>query len=288
MKLISRLLTPLLLALCLLVSGCSGGSAPIVSLDSIPAYSGDPYVDINGNVPFFEESDLTTTSYEEYGELDYLNRCGEVSACVGVETMPTEERGSIGHVKPSGWQTAKYDCVDGKYLYNRCHLIGFQLTGENATAENLITGTRYLNVDGMLPFENMVADHVKEESHHVLYRITPIYQEGALVCSGIQMEGYCVECGESKYDEDKFMFHVYCYNVQPGVLIDYQTGDSTFSEIGLDGEVKEWVLNVSSKKFHEPDCSNAAGISEKNRREITCTRDELIYMGYEPCGICKP
>ena len=178
--------------------------------------------------------------------------------------------------------------MDGKYLYNRCHLIGFQLTGENANKRNLITGTRYLNIEGMLPFENMVADHVKEADHHVLYRITPIYQEGALVCSGVQMEGFCVECGDNKFDEDKFMFHVYCYNVQPGVLIDYQTGDSTFSEIGLDGVVKDWVLNVSSKKFHEPDCSNAASISEKNRQQITCTRDELIYRGYEPCGICKP
>ena len=286
MKLISRLLTPLLLTCCLLVSGCSGGSTPIVSLDSIPAYSGDPYVDINGNVPFFEESDLTTTSYEEYGELDYLNRCGEVSACVGVETMPTEERGSIGHVKPSGWQTAKYDCVDGKYLYNRCHLIGFQLTGENARAENLITGTRYLNVDGMLPFENMVADYVQETENHVLYRVTPVFNGDDLVAQGVLMEAWSVE------DEgDGICFNVFCYNVQPGVAIDYATGESW-----LDGEnapcssesTTMYVVNLSSEKFHESTCGSAEKLDDDNRMEFFGSREDLIIQGYEPCGSCKP
>ena len=281
-----------LLLLTVLLTGCMEvvyiPQAPAVSLEAIPAWSGEAYIAIDNNVPGFTAEDLTTEAFEQYSPLDDLGRCGTAYACVARELMPTEDRGSISSVTPSGWVNKQYDFIDGKYLYNRCHLIGFQLTGENANKQNLITGTRYLNIEGMLPFENMVADHVKEEDHHVLYRITPIYQENALVCSGVQMEGWCVECGESKYDEDKFMFHVYCYNVQPGVLIDYQTGDSTFSEIGLDGVVKDWVLNVSSKKFHEPDCSNAASISEKNRQQITCTRDELIYMGYEPCGICKP
>ena len=135
--------------------------------------------------------------------------------------MPTEERGSIGSVKPSGWQTVKYDFVDGKYLYNRCHLLGYQLTGENANEQNLITGTRYLNVDGMLPFENMVADYVKETDNHVMYRVTPVFDGAELVARGVLMEAYSVEDGG-----DGVEFCVYCYNVQPGVKIDYATGDS--------------------------------------------------------------
>lgn len=281
-----------LLLLSVLLSGCMEltpvPTAPEVSLDAIPAWSGDPWVTIDRNIPGFTAEDLSTEAFERYSPLDDLGRCGTAYACVALELMPNEDRESIGSVTPSGWINKQYDFIDGKYLYNRCHLIGFQLTGENANRQNLITGTRYLNIEGMLPFENMVADHVKEEDHHVLYRVTPIYKESALVCSGVQMEGYCVECGESKYDEDKFMFHVYCYNVQPGVLIDYQTGDSTVSEIGLGGEVKDWVLNTSSKKFHEPDCSSTQSISDKNRDEVKCTREELIYQGYEPCGVCKP
>lgn len=281
-----------LLLLAVLLTGCVEvvviPEAPAVSLEALPAWSGDAYVTIDRNVPGFTAEDLTTECFESYSPLDGLGRCGTAYACVGREIMPTEDRGSISSVTPSGWINKQYDFIDGKYLYNRCHLIGFQLTGENANKGNLITGTRYLNIEGMLPFENMVADHVKEENHHVLYRITPIYQEDALVCSGVQMEGFCVECGDAKYDEDKFMFHVYCYNVQPGVLIDYATGDSAASEIGLGGEEKTWVLNTSSKKFHDPDCSNADNISEKNRDTVKCTRDELIYQGYEPCGICKP
>lgn len=286
MKFISRLLAPLVLICCLLISGCSGGSEPIVSLDAIPAYAGDPYVAINGNLPFFEEDELTTTSYEEYGELDYLNRCGQVSACVGVDLMPTEERGSIGHVKPSGWQTAKYDCVDGKYLYNRCHLIGFQLTGENATAENLITGTRYLNVDGMLPFENMVADYVQETENHVLYRVTPIFDGEDLVAQGVLMEAWSVE------DEgDGICFNVFCYNVQPGVAIDYATGESW-----LDGDepptasesTTMYMVNLSSEKFHESTCGSAEKLADDNRLEYFGSREDLIAQGYEPCGSCKP
>ena len=281
-----------LVLLAVLLTGCAElaliPQAPAVTLDAIPAWSGEAYITIDNNVPGFTADELTTTAFEQYSPLDELGRCGTAYACVARELMPTEDRESISSVTPSGWINKKYDFIDGKYLYNRCHLIGFQLTGENANKQNLITGTRYLNIEGMLPFENQVADHVKEEDHHVLYRITPIYQDDALVCSGVQMEGYCVECGESKYDEDKFMFHVYCYNVQPGVLIDYRTGESTESEIGQNSEEQTWVLNTSSKKFHDPDCSNAANISDKNRDEITCTREELIYQGYEPCGICKP
>lgn len=285
---IKKLLCLLLAAL--LLTGCTQvvPTAPAISLESIPAWSGDPWVTIDRNIPGFTAEDLTLEPFEQYSPLDELGRCGTAYACIAQELMPTDDRESISSVTPSGWVNRKYDFIDGKYLYNRCHLIGFQLTGENANKRNLITGTRYLNIEGMLPFENMVADHVKEEDHHVLYRITPIYQEGALVCSGVQMEGFCVECGDNKFDEDKFMFHVYCYNVQPGVLIDYMTGESVISEIGQNSVEKTWILNTSSKKFHAPDCSNAANISDKNREKITCTRDELIYRGYEPCGICKP
>lgn len=279
-----------LLLAALLLTGCTQvvPAAPAISLEAIPAWSGDPWVTIDRNIPGFTAEDLTLEPFEQYSPLDELGRCGTAYACIAQELMPTDDRESISSVTPSGWVNRKYDFIDGKYLYNRCHLIGFQLTGENANKRNLITGTRYLNIEGMLPFENMVADHVKEEDHHVLYRITPIYQEGALVCSGVQMEGFCVECGDNKFDEDKFMFHVYCYNVQPGVLIDYMTGESVISEIGQNSVEKTWILNTSSKKFHAPDCSNAANISDKNREKITCTRDELIYRGYEPCGICKP
>lgn len=196
MKRLNTALLSLLLLMSVLLSACgalpqSGGSS--ATLDNIPAYSGQAYVELNGNQPTFSEDELVTESFETYSSLDSLGRCGVAYANVGLDTMPTEERGSIGQVKPSGWQTVKYDCVDGKYLYNRCHLIGYQLTAENANKENLITGTRYLNVEGMLPFENLVADYVKETENHVLYRVTPIFEGDNLVASGVQMEAMSVE-----------------------------------------------------------------------------------------------
>ena len=196
----------------------------IIDLDNIPEFSGTPYVEVNGNVPYFTETDMTTHSYETYGLLDYLGRCRVAEACIGKDLMPTEERGKIGQIKPSGWQTVKYDFVDGKYLYNRCHLIGYQLTGENANRQNLITGTRYMNTEGMLPFENMVADYIKETGNHVLYSVTPIYEGDELVARGVLMEAKSVE------DDGKgICFCVYVYNNQPGVKIDYRTGKSTVS-----------------------------------------------------------
>lgn len=196
-----------------------------IDLSNIPEYNGEPYIAVNGNVPFFEDTEVTATSFEEYSDLDNLGRCGVAMASVGQDIMPTEERGSIGQIKPAGWHTVKYDCVDGKYLYNRCHLLGYQLTGENANERNLITGTRYLNVDGMLPFENMVADYVMETGNHVMYRVTPIYTGNNFVADGVLMEGYSVE------DQGKgITFCVYVYNVQPGVRIDYATGDSSLAE----------------------------------------------------------
>lgn len=193
----------------------------LVSPDQIPEYSGEPYLILQDNQPNFDLEDLTLEPFETYSDLDALGRCGVAYANICLDIMPTEPRGEIGQVKPTGWQSAKYDCVDGKYLYNRCHLIGFQLAGENANRKNLITGTRYLNVTGMLPFENMVDDYVEDTGNHVLYRVTPIFDGDNLVASGVQMEAFSVE------DEGEgICFNVYVYNVQPGVVIDYATGES--------------------------------------------------------------
>lgn len=192
-----------------------------VSMQSLPEYSGKPFVEMDGNQPGFTEEDKTKKSFERYSELDSLGRCGVAYANIGRELMPTKKRGSIGRVKPSGWHTVKYDIVDGKYLYNRCHLIGYQLTAENANEKNLITGTRYMNVDGMLPFENMVADYVKETGNHVLYRVTPFFEGKDLLAKGVQIEAYSVEDAG-----DGICFNVFVYNVQPGIQIDYATGDS--------------------------------------------------------------
>ena len=296
MKRCKNKLTLLLLSLLLLFSGCAEAGdafAPVlgtetagdtVTLDEIPAYSGEPYVVLNQNQPNFTQDDIAEESFEQYGALDELGRCTVAFANIGVDLMPTKERGSIGQVKPSGWQTVKYDSIDGKYLYNRCHLIGFQLTGENANRENLITGTRYLNIEGMLPFENMVADYVKETCTHVLYRATPIFRGDELVVRGVELEGMSVEdAGEG------ILFHVYCYNVQPGIEIDYATGESREADAGdTSGEVAIYVLNTNNKKFHLPDCASVAQTKAENREDYFGARGDLIAQGYEPCGRCKP
>lgn len=343
-----------------------------ITLNNLPDYSGEAYVELNDNVPSFSKKDMTSKAFEKYSELDDLGRCGVAYANVCRETMPTEERGNIGMIKPSGWQTVKYDNVDGKYLYNRCHLIGYQLTAENANEKNLITGTRYLNVEGMLPFENMVADYVEETDNHVLYRVTPIFKGDNLLASGVQIEAYSVE------DKGKGVsFNVYCYNVQPGITIDYTNGDSKLSDgtiasitlnytkyalevgqsktlvavtspesavksvtwyssnnkiatVSKNGKVtavkagtvtitaktsnglkatckvtvKEksdttvinssangnitYVLNTNTKKFHLPTCSSVKDMKDKNKQEVTCSRDEVIDMGYVPCKRCNP
>ncbi len=281
------------LLLIMVLTGCAPSSASnssstaSVSLSDIPAFSGEPYVVIDDNEPNFPEEDFTSEGFEEYSPLDDLGRCGVAYANVGIETMPTEERGSISNVKPTGWQSVQYDFVDGKSLYNRCHLIGFQLTGENANRQNLITGTRYMNVDGMLPFENMVADYVKETENHVLYRVTPIFEGDNLVANGVQMEAESVEDkGEG------VCFNVYVYNNQPGVTIDYATGDSWASDeeqrTQSSGEDTTYILNTSSHKFHKPDCSSVDTISPSNKQTYTGSREDLINQGYEACGKCKP
>lgn len=256
-------------------------------LSQVPAYSGEPYVVVNNNNPFFKDSDLTTEAFEKYSDLDSLGRCGAAYANVCQEIMPTEKRGAIGMVKPTGWQTVKYDWVDGKYLYNRCHLIGYHLSGENANEKNLITGTRYLNVDGMLPFENLVADYVHETDHHVLYRVTPVFENSNLVASGVLMEAQSVE-------DDDVLFCVYCYNVQPKVTIDYATGESHASE---DTNIQEtsqstgeqtYIVNENTKKFHLPSCSSVKDMNSGNKREFTGDRQELLDEGYSACKTCHP
>ena len=254
---------------------------------NIPIYSSKAYVAVNNNVPYFKEEELTKTSFENYSSLDSLGRCNVAMACIGKDIMPTEKRGDIVSVKPSGWHSIKCSKADGGYLYNRCHLIGFQLAGENANKRNLITGTRYLNIEGMLPFENMVADYVKETNNHVLYRVTPIYKGNNLVASGVLMEGKSVED-----NGDGILFNVYCYNVQPGVEIDYATGNlkGEKEEVVKPSQSKKekFILNTNSKKFHKQDCSGAERINKESKKIFTGDRKELINNGYKPCKICNP
>ena len=233
--------------------------AVTITIDEVPVYSGDPYVVINDNEPSFSSEELESDSFESYGELDDLGRCTIAFANLSSELMPQGERGSIGQVKPSGWQTARYDSVDGKYLYNRCHLIGWQLSGENANERNLITGTRYMNTEGMLPFENMVADHIKETDGHVLYRVTPIFVEDELVARGVQMEAYSIEDAGAS-----ICFNVFVYNVQPGIEIDYSDGSSRLSETA-DESQEDGVIrgNSRSKIYHCP--GQAAGYRKAQR-----------------------
>lgn len=294
----------------------TGEGTSAFSLREIPAYSGTPYTEVNGNQPYFTEEELTTQSFETYSELDSLGRCGVAYANVGQDLMPTEPRGEIGAVKPTGWHLVKYDNVDGKYLYNRCHLIAYMLAAENANPQNLITGTRYLNVQGMLPFETKVCDYVKNTGNHVLYRVTPIFDGDNLLADGVLMEAYSVEdAGEG------ICFCVFAYNVQPGIGIDYATGDnwaegsgtyqSTVASVAEETPVPQpetdtavqitpessapqesqgitYVLNTNTKKFHYPTCSSVDDMKEKNKQIYTGSREEVINMGYVPCKRCNP
>lgn len=294
----------------------TGEGTSAFSLREIPAYSGTPYTEVNGNQPYFTEEELTTQSFETYSELDSLGRCGVAYANVGQDLMPTEPRGEIGAVKPTGWHLVKYDNVDGKYLYNRCHLIAYMLAAENANPQNLITGTRYLNVQGMLPFETKVCDYVKNTGNHVLYRVTPIFDGDNLLADGVLMEAYSVEDGG-----EGISFCVFAYNVQPGIGIDYATGDnwaegsgtyqSTVASVAEETPVPQpetdtavqitpessapqesqgitYVLNTNTKKFHYPTCSSVDDMKEKNKQIYTGSREEVINMGYVPCKRCNP
>ncbi len=286
----------------LLMGGCGEipgtVSEPAVDTASLNLSSDAAYTVLNDNEPSFQEADFTKEPFEFYGELDELGRCQTAFANICKELMPVEERGSIGSVKPTGWHTVKYDIVDGKYLYNRCHLIGFQLAGENANEKNLITGTRYMNVEGMLPFENMVADFVEETDYHVLYRVTPVFEGDNLVASGVEMEAESVED-----NGDGICFHVFVPNIQPGITIDYATGESSLAgeyeeaqnskgQVVLQNEAgsgeETYILNTNTKKFHMPGCSSAADMKESNKEEFTGSRKELLLEGYEACKRCKP
>ncbi|WP_303203602.1 DNA/RNA non-specific endonuclease [Raoultibacter timonensis] len=259
------------------------------ALSEIPEYAGEPSVAIDGGQPGFTDEDIDAAKaggIESYSDLDAIGRCGAAFVLVGPETMPTEKREGIGMVKPSGWQISTYDFIDGRYLYNRCHLVGFQLTGENANERNLITGTRYLNTQGMLPLENDVADYVEETGNHVLFRATPIFNDDELIARGVQLEALSVEDGGAGV-----RFNEYCYNVQPNVEIDYLTGNNReigAGETDADAEESTYVLNTRSMKFHEPDCKSVADMAEHNKQEFTGARTELLEGGYEPCGRCDP
>ncbi len=220
----------------------------------IPAYSGQAYVEVNGNIPYFEDSELSAESYEYYSELDLLGRCGVCMASIGQDIMPTEERGEIGGVRPSGWHTVKYPgIIDGNYLYNRCHLIGYQLAGENANTKNLITGTRYMNTEGMLPFENMVADYVRETGNHVMYRVTPVFEGDNLLSDGVLMEAKSVEDNGAGV-----LFNVFCYNVQPGIIINYENGESMADGSSPAEKIKQTV----QERKPEEESATAAGKTE--------------------------
>lgn len=296
----SRILI-LLLAGALLCSGCAGTAGTqdaelspsgSLSVSGTPAeenpsalWNGQPYTAVNGNVPGFSEKDLTTASFESYSELDSLGRCGTAFACLGQDLMPRGERGDISGIHPTGWHSVQYDFIDGKNLYNRCHLIGWQLSGEDANRKNLITGTRYMNVEGMLPFENMVADYIKETGCHVLYRVTPVFQGSNLVADGVLMEAMSVEDqGES------ISFCVFVPNVQPGVAIDYSDGSSrpADSQSSPENEEAIYIVNTNTRRFHLPSCSSVREMKESNRENFTGSREELIEEGYIPCGKCRP
>lgn len=273
--------------------GVGSGTGKAVDPSKLPAYSGTAYTIVNDNQPNFSAAELTTKGYEKYSSLDSLGRCGVAIASCGKEIMPgaNEERGSISSIKPTGWIQKSYSGVSGGYLWNRCHLIGWQLSAENANRQNLITGTRYMNINGMLPFENMVADYIRETGNHVAYRITPIFVGNNLVCSGVQMEAYSIE------DEgDSICFNVYCYNVQPGITINYATGDSSGPNSGTttstpsaeqndsnDNQASSgdmvWIPKSGSKYHSRSGCSNMKTPSQ-------VTKQEAENQGYEPCKKC--
>ncbi|MBQ9058120.1 MAG: DNA/RNA non-specific endonuclease [Atopobiaceae bacterium] len=283
-----------------------------LSLEAFPPYSGEASVEVNGGEPSFSPDDLQRESFETYSALDSLGRCGPAYALIGPETMPHTKRESIGMIKPSGWQIAQYDWIDGRYLYNRCHLIAFSLAGENDNELNLITGTRTMNAVGMLNYEEQVANYVRETNNHVLYRVTPMFEGDNLIASGVLMEAESVE------DAGKgICFCVWCYNVEPGVVIDYATGNNmignpkiqTYDDGAEDHEhdrvdvelsvenladeqnqevVQSYVLNTNSHKFHYPDCPSVNDILEKNKSLVDSKRSSLIDEGFDPCGYCNP
>ena len=298
------------------------------TLDMVPPYSGNAYADINGDVPFFTEEEMTSEAFHEYWPLDELGRCTGAYACVGPETLPRQKRGDISEVKPTGWNTNRYSDIDGEMLFNRCHLIGHLLTGQDANERNLVTGTRYMNTEGMLPFEESVRMYVEGTRHHVMYRVRPYFEGDNLVCSGVLMEARSVE-------DPRVQFCAFCYNVQPGFEIDYTTGDNWRAVTSKDEEIHSiiadpeileeadarqageetdalqtsevtdsrrtaeapqeeaarevrYILNTNTRKFHLPYCSSVQDIKDKNKQESAEDRESLIDQGYTPCKLCSP
>ncbi|MBR6529258.1 MAG: DNA/RNA non-specific endonuclease [Firmicutes bacterium] len=291
---LKKYLVILLSILMVLTCACStldeGGSIDYgdtyIDLESIPEYSGHKYVILNDNIPEFTEEDLQQDAFEYYSELDKYGRCGVAYAMLGRELMPTGPRESISDIKPTGWKTAPYeDLITDVYLYNRSHLIAHSLAGENANPQNLITGTDYMNKQGMLPFEEDVLWYIRNTGNHVMYRVTPVFHDDELVARGVQMEAYSVED-----DGEEICFNVYIYNVQPGVEIDYETGenwrDADYYED--DEAVGMYILNTSSMKFHYDGCDGAYNMNSNNRKVYEGPRSVLINQGYEPCGNCRP
>ena len=290
-----KIITSILLAV-MLITGCGEVTAkepvkePVKQVTEVPEYNGNAYTVINENTPEFSEK--TTKVFTKLSELDSLGRCGVAYGCYGPETIAEGKRGAIGHIRPSGWKTVKYpDLIDGNYLYNRCHLIMWKLSGILDDERNLITGTRYMNTEGMLPFEEKIVDYVEDTGHHVMYRVTPVYHDDELIARGVQMEAQSVE-------DNKFKINVYCYNIQPGIEIDYQTGESKLADEIPQIEDKQpsplpegeitYILNRNSQKFHLPDCKSVSKISVKNREEYKGNREYLLSIGYEPCKNCNP
>ena len=292
-------------------SSADAAASHVFTYSMVPPYDGVPSVKINDDKPFFDKSALTLEPFENYSKRDELGRCGAAYANVCRELMPTETRGVIGSIHPTGWHTVKYAGIEGNYLYNRCHLIAYRLTGENDNEDNLITGTRYMNVDGMQPYETQVSEYVESTGHHVHYRATPVFFDDDLLARGVLIEAQSVE-------DDKIHFCRFCYNVQPGIIIDYSDGSSNGPEfVGSDaeapaeskgtseaapsrelpvvspskesqGNVRTYILNTNTNKFHYPECESVPKIKDKNKKEVEATREEIIAQGYEPCQNCDP
>jgi DNA-entry nuclease len=260
-------------------------ASAFITQDNIPVYEGRTYVPVNGGVPGFTEDDLTTEPFEIYGELDSLGRCTAAYANICEDLMPTQERGSIRDVKPSGWHSVRYDdVIPNGYLFSRSHLIAFQLAGENANPKNLITGTYYMNAVAMLPFEEVVGDYVRETGNHVLYRVTPVFEGDDLLARGIQMEAMSVE------DKGRdICFNIFVFNIQPGISLDYATGESFAGGATAARQPQvTYYLNHSSRVFHMPSCEGAAKMKQANRLEFTGGRADAVFLGYDPCPYCHP
>lgn len=276
--------------------GTISDCVPASTLSSIPLYEGEDYVVLQNNQPDFYVWQISPTPYVLFSRLDDLGRTGAAMACLGPETLPTQARGGMGNTYPSGWQTTQYsELGEDRYLYNRSHVIAFMLCGDNATPENLFTGTRYLNASSMVIFESQIEDYISRTKNHVIYRCTPIYAGDNLVASGVQMEAYSVE------DRGALCFNVFAFNIQPGIVIDYATGESAREGAEGFGNAPDrnspqateapkvtYILNTNTKKFHHPNCSSVKDIKDKHKKEFYGTRDEVIAAGYVPCGRCHP